>query len=343
MPRFSIVVPAYNAGVTLGGTLDAILEQRFGDWECIVVDDGSTDETRKVADSFAARDTRLWVMTQKNCGTGGAYNAGVRASCGDLIVVCSADDLLLPQHLATMAAFIAREPDYDIYSSNGYYWWPDIGCELVYARESDRETLSWRLADAIRACFYSVGAVYRRGMFDRVGGYREDRHGEDYEFWLRAMALGARHRYASAALSLHRVTSTQKTANLEAAYRDAAKTVQDFGAAHALSSAEVAAVGDRMCECETALAKLERDPSGARLRRRECLGGEPPMPPPVLASGVAAEMAMERDAKRLHALVLRVVGPRLSGPTLNAVHRVSWVVRPLRLRCARGRSMKERG
>src|SRR5258708_1668380 len=99
-PRFSVVVPAYGAAMTLPETLDAILSQTFTDWECVVVDDGSTDETLRIANEFAARDRRIRAIHQENKGTAGAYNTGVGAARGQLIVICSADDVLLPEHLA---------------------------------------------------------------------------------------------------------------------------------------------------------------------------------------------------------------------------------------------------
>ncbi len=74
-PRFSVVVPAYQAAPTLGATLDAIMAQAFRDWECVVVDDGSTDDTLAIATAYAERDARFRVVHQSNPGTAGAYNA----------------------------------------------------------------------------------------------------------------------------------------------------------------------------------------------------------------------------------------------------------------------------
>ncbi|MRR38462.1 glycosyltransferase family 2 protein, partial [bacterium] len=117
--RFTIVVPAYNAESTITETLDAVRAQQYDDWECIVVDDGSTDATNSIAQRYVAADPRFTVIAQENSGTGGAYNAGVAAARGEFIVLCSADDQLLPEHLTTMSAFIETHGDFDIFSSNG--------------------------------------------------------------------------------------------------------------------------------------------------------------------------------------------------------------------------------
>ena len=107
MPRFSVVVPAYNAESTLAETLDAIIAQTFADWECVVVDDGSTDGTLSLATGYAEKDSRVRVLHQGNQGSAGAYNTGVRAASGQFVVMCSADDILLPEHLSEMSASTA--------------------------------------------------------------------------------------------------------------------------------------------------------------------------------------------------------------------------------------------
>jgi glycosyltransferase involved in cell wall biosynthesis len=257
-PRFSIVVPAYQAAPTLGATLDAIMTQSFGDWECVVVDDGSTDDTLPIARSYAQRDPRFRVVHQTNQGTGGAYNTGVSSTVGDFVVICSADDILLPEHLSRMSAFIDSEGGYDIYSSNGYFWWPGDFRELAYGPDDRQEIHSLELSDVIRRCFYSVGAAYRRELHTAVGGYRPGVFGEDYDFWLRALASGARHRYLPEPLSLFRVSSSQKSAKLEAGFRSDIRLVSDLRRDFHLSAVENVAVAERIGELECAIATVRR-------------------------------------------------------------------------------------
>lgn len=261
MPRFSIVVPAYNAHVTLAETLEAVLAQSFADWECIVVDDGSTDETRRIADSFANRDPRFRVMFQENQGSAGAYNTGVASAQGDLVVLCSADDVLLPEHLSEMADFAERNPGFAIYSSNGYYLSPGGSREIVYFDGEVPPSLS--LADVIRECFYSVGAAYRRELYAAVGGYRVDVYGEDYDFWLRAMAHGAKHRYLARPLSMHRLGPDQKSARSEAVLRSDIRLVTDLLRSPNLSDDELHAVDEAVEAREALIARLHA-PQGVR-------------------------------------------------------------------------------
>lgn len=237
-PRFSIVVPAYQAASTLGETLDAVLAQTFADWECIVVDDGSKDETLRIATSYAQRDPRIRAIHQENAGTAGAYNTGVGAASGDFIVICSADDILLPEHLQTMSAFIDSERGYDIYSSNGYFWRPGDSREPAYVPGERDAVQTFELADVIRRCFFSVGATYRRQLFTSVGGYRLGVYGEDYDFWLRSIASGARQRYIPAPLALHRVSAHQKSADLERVFRSDIRLLEDLRRGFPLSIAD---------------------------------------------------------------------------------------------------------
>ena len=256
-PRFSVVVPAYEAASTLGETLDAIAAQRFGDWECVMVDDGSTDDTLAIATAYAERDSRFRVVHQSNQGTAGAYNAGVSLAVGDFVVICSADDILLAEHLSRMSAFIDSEGGYDIYSSNGYFWWPGDYRELAYGPDDRQEIHSLELSDVIRRCFYSVGATYRRELHAAVGGYRPV-FGEDYDFWLRALASGARHRYLPEPLSLFRMSSSQKSANLEAGFRSDIRLVSDLRRDFHLSATENVAVAERISELESKIATVRR-------------------------------------------------------------------------------------
>lgn len=240
MPRFSIVVPAYNAEETLAETLDAVLAQTFEDWECVVVDDGSKDGTRDLAESYAVRDSRFSVISQENKGTGGAYNTGVSAAQGPWVTICSSDDVLLSGHLQTMSQAIEQYPAADIFSCNGYFWWPDDSRTLVYTQPPDQLPRAWTIAELFERCFFSVGACYRREFFELVGGYK-DAFGEDYDFWLRVMARGARHQYIPEALTLHRRTATQKSASRSRAYESDVRSIRGVLESGTLSASEALA------------------------------------------------------------------------------------------------------
>ncbi|NTU70759.1 MAG: glycosyltransferase family 2 protein [Coriobacteriia bacterium] len=212
-PCFSVTVPAYNAADTLGETVASVQAQTFGDWELVIVDDGSTDDTFALAQALADADPRIRVVQQENRGSGGAYNTAVRAARSDLLVMLSADDLILPSHLERFDAFIRDNPDAAIFSSSGYYDYDDGTREVCKLQDvwGDRSTCT--MIDLLGACFYNMGAVYRREVFDTVGGFREDIYAEDYHFFLLAFAHGFEHRLLDEPLAIHRRNAVQKSSN----------------------------------------------------------------------------------------------------------------------------------
>jgi glycosyltransferase involved in cell wall biosynthesis len=108
MPRFSIILPCYNAQATLADTLQSLLDQSFSDWEAICVDDGSTDATRDLIASFAARDARIQLVRNPRKGPSAARNHGARdLAKGDIIAFCDADDLWAPGKLRALQTAFA--------------------------------------------------------------------------------------------------------------------------------------------------------------------------------------------------------------------------------------------
>ena len=110
MPKASIIVPAYNAAPTLLQTLDSLLNQTFRDFEIILVDDGSTDATRRIAEAYCA-DPRMRVVRQANRGPAAARNTGIAAARGRYLGFCDADDTWHPQKLATHVEHLDANPD----------------------------------------------------------------------------------------------------------------------------------------------------------------------------------------------------------------------------------------
>jgi glycosyltransferase involved in cell wall biosynthesis len=112
-PRISIVVPCYNAGRWLATTLDSIRAQTERNWEAIIVDDGSSDDSVEVAHAVAAHDGRIRVIEQANAGASAARNTGFRASdpASAYVTFMDADDVWLPDALATLRARLEREPE----------------------------------------------------------------------------------------------------------------------------------------------------------------------------------------------------------------------------------------
>ncbi len=256
-PRFSVTVPAYNAQHTLAETIESVRCQDFQDWELVIVDDGSTDETLDIASHYAETDPRISVISQVNRGSGGAYNTAVLHAQADLLVMLSADDLLASRHLQEMARFIDDNPAASIFTCDGWYEYPhDV---LVHVNASatwaspDRITM----AELLRACFFGVGAVYRREVYDAVGGFNEDLYAEDYLFWLLALAKGFEHRHLNDRLAVHRRDATQKSADAIAMRRTDIRVLQEVIASDLLGDDDL----------EVVLRVIARHRRNVRIRR----------------------------------------------------------------------------
>lgn len=117
-PIISVIVPAYNAGRFIGETLDSVSRQTFKDFEVVVVDDGSKDNTIEIVNAAIAKDPRIRLVTQKNAGGPAARNTAIANARGQFIAPLDADDLWFPRKL---------ERQHAILSAAG----PDVG--LVYA------------------------------------------------------------------------------------------------------------------------------------------------------------------------------------------------------------------
>ena len=118
-PHFSIIVPTYNRAYVLSKTVLSIQEQRFPDWELLVVDDGSTDDTRQLMEAFSS-DARIRYFYKENDGPSSARNTGLDYASGEIIVYVDSDDTLTPECLATAHDCFARSPN-KIYAVCNHY------------------------------------------------------------------------------------------------------------------------------------------------------------------------------------------------------------------------------
>jgi glycosyltransferase involved in cell wall biosynthesis len=240
VPRFSVTTPAYNAEDTLADTIESVQAQTFADWEMVIVDDGSTDATRALAQGYAERDARIRVISQENRGSGGAHNTAARNAAAGLLVMLSADDLLLPDHLARFDRFIDANPDAGLYSCNGYYLYDDGVRELSRLNEGWADPVGASMSDLLHACFFATGTVFRREVFDAVGGFPEDLYAEDYVFFMLALARGFEHRYLDMPLAVHRRNTVQKSADAARVRKADVVAIERVLATGLLSSDEVA-------------------------------------------------------------------------------------------------------
>lgn len=201
----SIIIPAYNYGFVLAETIENLFQQSYPYWEAIIVDDGSSDNTREVVEGFAGTDNRIQYVFQKNSGVSAARNHGIRISKGKYIQFLDADDLLSPEKLSIQVAFMETHPETDLSYTNHLYFENDDP-QKTYP-DYERNNYDWlprinlQGYDLIRQLMYSNIAVVsspmlKRGLALKTGGFPEDsHHTEDWEFWFLCTLQQARFTY----------------------------------------------------------------------------------------------------------------------------------------------------
>jgi glycosyltransferase involved in cell wall biosynthesis len=192
-PRISIVMPAFNEADLLPSALDSVTRQSLGDFECVVVDDGSTDATPMILAEYARRDPRFRIVRQANGGISRALNAGLAAARAPWIARCDADDIMLPDRLECQLAFAEADPDlaacgccYDIIDMAGRR----RGTRKPLPRS--RDELERFLAAGEALSFTHPTMLYRRDLALALGGYRPEYEPcEDVDLFARMLATGA--------------------------------------------------------------------------------------------------------------------------------------------------------
>jgi glycosyltransferase involved in cell wall biosynthesis len=196
-PTFSAIVPAYNASATLRSAIDSVLGQSRQDFELIVVDDGSADETLELARAYEI-DPRVKVVHQENRGLPAARNVAIAQARAPYVSLLDSDDLWLPDYLARMGEALDATP------AAGFAY-TDAWALDERAKRIRRATAMARLDPPenpptdpdeflrllIRRNFIFVGTTIRMAALKEAGGFNETLWAaEDYELWLRMLAHG---------------------------------------------------------------------------------------------------------------------------------------------------------
>ena len=180
-PSVSVIIPTYNRGWILREAIDSVLAQDYSDFELIVVDDGSTDNTRDILDAYGRK---IIVLHQPNRGVSAARNRGIAASRAQLVAFLDSDDLWLPQKLTRQAEFFQSNPEALICQTEET--WVRNGVR-VNPKKRHQKPSGMIFEPSLALCLVSPSAVMiRRSLFDTVGLFDESLPAcEDYDLWLR--------------------------------------------------------------------------------------------------------------------------------------------------------------
>lgn len=176
-PIVSIIIPSYNSDQFLSETLDSVINQKYKNWECIIVDDGSTDSTESLVKSFVKKDKRFKYIFQENAGPSVARNKAIDNSHGEFILPLDSDDLISEDYVLDAVAVFKKDPEVKL-----VYCLAELFGEL---------TGKWDLPEysyegiLFRNCIFCT-AMYRKSDFEKTAGYNSNmkKTYEDWDFWL---------------------------------------------------------------------------------------------------------------------------------------------------------------
>lgn len=180
-PLVSVIIPTYNRGWILKEAIDSVLSQDFDDFELIVVDDGSTDNTINILDAYAHD---IIALRQGNRGVSAARNAGISCASGQLIAFLDSDDLWLPGKMSRQVEFFNSNPDALICQTEEL--WIRNG-RRVNPKKRHQKFSGMIFKHCLPLCIVSPSAVMmRKSLFDKIGRFDESLPAcEDYDLWLR--------------------------------------------------------------------------------------------------------------------------------------------------------------
>ncbi len=191
-PAISVVMTTFNSARHVREAVASIVAQSFGDWELIVVDDGSTDETLSIIESF--RDSRIRLLTVPRSNRIACLNRGFHDARADLIANMDSDDVALPERLALTRRAMGAHPEWALVGSATVPLIDAQGAELG-RRIRPTEPRALRRALGYSMPFFHSTCTYRRQAWQECGGFDESLPLlEDYDLWVR---LSAQHEVAN--------------------------------------------------------------------------------------------------------------------------------------------------
>jgi len=220
MPKVSIVVPCYNQAQYLDESLNSLLNQTFTDWECIIVNDGSPDDTEKVAQQWEAKDPRFTYLYKENGGVSSARNLGIQNAKAEFILTLDADDKYEATFIEKALTVLLNNGEIGIVSSWGRYFTNEK--ELQVYKLMGKSTVDFLFQNA------AIGtSLFRKQCWEQVDGYDENPENgyEDWEFYLRVSALGWKVHIIEEVLFFYRQNIDSRSAGMNLVHKETKKYI----------------------------------------------------------------------------------------------------------------------
>lgn len=200
MPKVSVVITCYNYGRYLADAVDSVIRQTYADYEVVLVNDGSTDNTAEVADELVRRypERVIRVFNQPNEGFPASRNTGIRHSVGEYILPLDADDMLMPEYLAETVRVLDESPHIGFAYTDFRLFGEEEG-----AQKHNPVDWEYDLDKLLQWCYLLGCNLFRKSAWEKVGGYKDVGY-EDWEFWIALADAGYTGKYVYKPLYLWR-------------------------------------------------------------------------------------------------------------------------------------------
>jgi teichuronic acid biosynthesis glycosyltransferase TuaG len=194
-PVVSVIMPAFNAGKYIEESINSVINQTFNNWELIIINDGSTDDTMTIANKYVSADQRIKLINQENKRLGAARNTGITNATGAWIAFLDADDLWVSDKLEKQLAIADSKPEAGVIFTDGFTFYDDAAkTALPYGTIAGPIT-----ADAIYKLEYQgnyipvLSVIVKKAHIDAIGLQDESPYiygCEDWDYWLRLAING---------------------------------------------------------------------------------------------------------------------------------------------------------
>ena len=214
-PKVSIIIPCYNQAQYLPETLDSLLAQTYKHWECIIVNDGSTDNTEEIALKYCEQDERFVYLPKENGGLSSARNAGLDIAKGEYVQFLDSDDILLPNKLECQVRMMEMEKTdvcvchHSIFTTNINETWENKFSQSVYDLTYQGFLYNW--GESFVIAIHS--GLFRKSFLDKYKLRFDEnvRALEDWLFWISIVRNGGTFVEVQDKLSLYRVHTSSMT------------------------------------------------------------------------------------------------------------------------------------
>lgn len=218
MAKVSVVVPCFNQGEFLVECLQSVLNQSVDDWECIIVNDGSTDDSQIIANQWVEKDARFQLVSIDNAGVSNARNQGILRATGTYILPLDADDYLDKNYIKSALQIFQNSPSCKVV----------YGSVMLIGERNERWNLpEFSMEELAMSNIIPVTGIYRKTDWVRIKGYdlQLKKGLEDWEFWINLLKENPKVHYLEEITFYYRIKKDSRNTAVDVS---AQKEIQSY-------------------------------------------------------------------------------------------------------------------